>query len=115
MTQRGRMCVALLLVSVLSVAVVGFSDASAPPVGPLPSGPSATISTEKGQLIAVALPEYIGGRVWRIARAYNGNVIDHVWEQGDVAGNIVIVFRANRGRKHDAQLCAYSRRTCQGL
>ena len=67
--------------------------AAAPPVGPLPSGPTSTISTQKGQLVAVALPHRPGGRVWRIARAFDGNVLKEVTE-GDLGAQVVIVFKA---------------------
>jgi hypothetical protein len=67
--------------------------AAAPPVGPLPSGPSSTISTQKGQFVAVALPHRAGGRVWRIARAFDPRVLQQVSE-ADVGAHVVLVFRA---------------------
>jgi hypothetical protein len=72
-------------------AVAGL--ASAPPVGTLPAGPVSTIQTQKGQLVAVALPHRAGGRVWRVARAFNSKVLSQVSE-GDIGANVVLVFKA---------------------
>ena len=84
----------------VAVALVGNcagpSLASAPPVGPLPAGPASTIHTGKGQLVAVALPRRAGGRVWRIARAFDSQVLREVAE-ADVGKQVVLVFEA-RGR-----------------
>jgi hypothetical protein len=77
----------------ISAVLVAPGLAAAPPVGPLPSGPTAIIKTRKGQLVAVALPHRPGGRVWRIARAFDAKVLQQVSE-ADVGANVVIVFRA---------------------
>jgi hypothetical protein len=65
---------------------------TAPPVKVLPVGPVATVSTQKGQLLAVALP-HRAGKSWRIARSFNAKVVREVSE-ADVGSNVVIVFRA---------------------
>jgi len=83
--------VAAALVS--AVVLASAASATAPPVGPLPVGPSSTIRTSVGQLVSVALPQRSGGRVWRIARAYNGKVVAEVTE-GDLGAVVVLVFRA---------------------
>ena len=72
-------------------AAVGLADA--PPVGALPAGHSSTIETQKGQLIAFALPHRPQGRVWRIARAFDSGVVRQVSE-ADVGNSVVLVFRA---------------------
>jgi hypothetical protein len=95
---NGRAAMRMRLASALAVVVAVAATASlaradASPVGPLPAGPTATISTQKGQLVAVALPHRAGGRVWRIARAFNGHVVTEVSE-ADVGTNVVLVFRA---------------------
>lgn len=77
----------LLLVLALPAA------ASAPPVGPLPKGPVTTIATQKGQLVAVALPHRTGGLVWRLAHVINPKVLRQVSE-ADVGKDVVVVFRA---------------------
>jgi hypothetical protein len=74
-----------------SLAAAGL--ASAPPVGPLPNGPSSTIETQRGQLIAFALPHRTGGRVWRIARTFDGRVLHQVSE-ADVGSSVVLIFNA---------------------
>ena len=87
------LAVSLLAVALAVTIAVGSGSASAPPVGPLPSGPTATIATQKGQLVAVALPQRGGGRVWRIARPFDASVLEEVGEHGDIAGNVVVVFK----------------------
>jgi hypothetical protein len=73
--------------------VAGARTAAAPPVGPLPSGPTSTIQTQVGQLVAFALPHRPSGRVWRIARAIDSKVLVQVGE-ADVGANVVLVFKA---------------------
>ncbi|HEY2074241.1 MAG TPA: hypothetical protein VGG88_11755 [Gaiellaceae bacterium] len=87
-----RQVIALLtVVAALSAAAAAF--ASSPPVGPLPAGLKATVTTHAGELVAVALPHRSGGRVWRIARAFDGKILTEVSE-ADVGTNVVIVFKA---------------------
>jgi hypothetical protein len=73
--------------------VAGARTAAAPPVGPLPSGPTSTIQTQVGQLVAFALPHRPSGRVWRIARAIDSKVLTQVGE-ADVGANVVLIFKA---------------------
>jgi hypothetical protein len=82
---------AVLTVTLATMAVAG--TASSPPVGPLPSGPTSTIQTQVGQLVAFALPHRPNGRVWRIARTIDSKVLVEVSE-ADVGANVVLVFRA---------------------
>jgi hypothetical protein len=83
-----------LLVTLAAVTAASVARASAPPVGPLPAGYKATIATRAGELVAVALPHRSGGRVWRIARPFDGKVVHEVSE-ADVGTNVVIVFTAD--------------------
>ena len=86
--------IALVGAAVVAAAIlagVGLADST--PVGPLPNGPASTIQTQKGQLVAVALPHRANGRVWRVARPYNARVVQQVSE-GDLGKNVVLVFRA---------------------
>ena len=69
------------------------ANASAPPVGRLPAGPRSAIHTGTGELVAVALPHRNGGRVWRVARAFDPSVVQQVSE-ADVGRSVVLVFRA---------------------
>ena len=91
--SRRLVIVPLALVAVVILgAVAGTAPASAPPVGPLPSGPVSTIRVQKGELVAVALPDRAGGRVWRIARPFDSTVVREVSE-ADVGKSVVLVFR----------------------
>jgi hypothetical protein len=84
----------IVLLFVAAVGLVAASAAaSSAPVGPLPAGPSSSITTQRNELVAVALPHRSGGRVWRIARALNASVVREVSE-ADVGANVVVVFRA---------------------
>lgn len=80
-------------VVVILAAVATARTKAAPPVGPLPAGPTSTIQTQTGQLVAFALPHRPNGRVWRIARAIDPKVLVEVSE-ADVGANVVLVFRA---------------------
>jgi hypothetical protein len=76
-----------------AAALAGSSRAVAPPVGPLPSGPTTAIQTDTGELVAFALPHRTNGRVWRIARSVNPRVLRQVSE-ADVGSQVVLVFKA---------------------
>ncbi len=95
MLRNPRRLVALMVAAAtLTVtAVAGATPKTAPPVGPLPSGPISRISTQKGQLVAVALPRRSAGRVWRVARSFDAKIVRQVSE-ADVGPSIVLVFRA---------------------
>ena len=94
MLRRHRVAGSCLAVAAAVAAIVGGTAlASAPPVGPLPAGPSSTIKTTKGQLVAFALPHRTGGRVWRVARPFNSSVLRQVSE-ADVGKQVVLVFQA---------------------
>ena len=83
---------AVLAALIVAAATGAVAGATAPPVGPLPGGPTATLATQKGQLVAVALPHRSGGRVWRIARSFDSHVLRQVSE-ADVGANVVLVFQ----------------------
>jgi hypothetical protein len=83
----------VLVAAALALTCAAAANASAPPVGALPAGPTSAIQTNRGELVAVALPHRTGGRVWRIARAFNPAVLKQVSE-ANVGANIVLVFRA---------------------
>jgi hypothetical protein len=89
---------ALILALTLAAAVACATTAVAAqtdstPVGPLPAGPTSTVATQRGELIAVALPHRSGGRVWRIARSFDTRVIRQVGE-ADVGTAVVLTFKA---------------------
>jgi hypothetical protein len=93
-----RIIVSALAASAAAAALAGAGLADSTPVGPLPKGPTSTIQTQKGQLIAVALPERSGGRVWRIARAFDSSVLQQVSE-ANVGRSVVLVFKATGSGK----------------
>jgi hypothetical protein len=76
-----------------AAGVAGARLKDSPPVGPLPAGPTSTIDTQKGQLVAFALPHRSAGRVWRVARKFDAKVVQQVTE-GDVGPSVVLVFKA---------------------
>ena len=92
MTLLVQLITSLALAS--ATFVVPAAHASGVPVGPLPAGPVSTISTEQGQLIAVALPSAPArsGLVWRIARRFDARVVRQVSE-ANVGRTVVVVFR----------------------
>ena len=74
----------------------GTSDASAPPVGPLPPSPVTTITTVAQELVSFALPHGQSGLVWRTALDSNPAVARE-FAEGDIPGNItVVVFLARK-------------------
>jgi hypothetical protein len=87
-----RIPIAAALVVTAGV-LAGTSAASSTPVGRLPSGPTSTIQTPKGELVAFALPHRANGRVWRVARPLNSRVLVQVSE-ADVGASVVLVFKA---------------------
>ena len=93
MFGRHRTTASLVAVSIGVAIGAASSSASAPPVGPLPTGPASTIQTRTGELVAFALPHRGSGRVWRIANTVNAKVLRQVSE-ADVDDQVVLVFKA---------------------
>ena len=73
-------------------AAVALADST--PVGALPPGPLASIDAQRGELIAVAVPQRGGSRVWRLARPVDSSVLRQVSE-APVGSSVVLVFRAS--------------------
>jgi hypothetical protein len=73
--------------------LVAPARAAAPPVGPLQPGPTMQITTNRGELVAVALPAQPSGRVWRLKGRIDVRVVRQVSE-ADVGKDVVILFRA---------------------
>jgi hypothetical protein len=85
---------AITILSVVALSggtTVALADSS--PIGPLPPGPVTSISAQRGELVAVALPQRSGGHVWRVARPLNDNVLHQV-SGANVGASVVIIFRA---------------------
>jgi hypothetical protein len=80
------------------VAAVGLAGpaalASTTPVGPLPSGPTETVSLGAGATFTATLPKsQAPGRVWRIARAFDSSVVRELSE-GETTKAVRVTFRA---------------------
>jgi hypothetical protein len=83
----------------LALAFALSARASAPPVGPLPPAPVQTITVVHGEVFGIALPRTGGGgRVWRIARHYDGRIVTEESETIQ-RGYVSAVFRALRPGK----------------
>ena len=94
MSRRHRIAAAAVVAIAAATTFAGVGYADSPPVGALPSGPTSTIQTQKGELIAFALPKRPAGRVWRIARKFDAAVVRQISE-ADVGRSVVLVFKAN--------------------
>jgi hypothetical protein len=85
-----------VLITLFSTIALGSGAAVAlaesTPVGPLPAGPVASIEADRGELVALPLPRRSGGRVWRVARRVDANILRQVSE-GNVGSSVVLVFR----------------------
>ena len=88
-----RALAGLAAVTALAAAWTTLARADSPPVGALPPGKTATTETQKGELIAFALPRRKNGLVWRIARNANPKVLVQVSE-ANVGSSVVLIFPA---------------------
>jgi hypothetical protein len=84
----------ILLLALASVAGSAGAHADSTPIGPLPAGPLSSIDAQRGELVAVAVPQRGGNRVWRIARPVDSSVLRQVTE-ARVGPSVVLVFRAS--------------------
>jgi hypothetical protein len=91
MTRRLVLVTACFVVAVSAA----LARASAPPVGPLPSGPVTSIRVQHGQLFALVVPQPRSGFTWRGARPSNPTVARPL-DEGELNGNVVFVYRAGR-------------------
>jgi hypothetical protein len=82
-----------VLLCVLAAALAVPAWASAPPVGPLPPGPTTTIVVLPGQLFSIVLPRPAAGLSWRGARQSDA-LVARPLDEGELNGNIVFVYRA---------------------
>jgi len=67
--------------------------ASAPPVGPLPTGPVTVIHVQHGLLFSIVLPRPAAGLAWRGARLSDWRIARPL-DEGELKGNIIFVYRA---------------------
>jgi hypothetical protein len=88
-TALRRALLAGSLVALISTPA--FADST--PIGALPKGPVATITTHRGLFVAIALPHPADkALVWRLARNVDQKVAREVSE-ADVGKNVVVVFQ----------------------
>lgn len=68
--------------------------ASSTPVGPLPAGPTVTISAPRGTTVALSLPtpRASTGLVWRIARPFDTGVAHEVSE-GEIGRTTIVLVK----------------------
>jgi hypothetical protein len=95
-THVWRLAVAsLVVVGCASALALGVARADSTPIGTLPKGPRSSIASERGTLVAIALPRQkpSSGLVWRLARQVDPSVLRQVSE-GEVGPSVVVVFRA---------------------
>jgi hypothetical protein len=86
--------IALIVVAGVGIALAASSaQASAPPVGKLPTAKVISQPAPRGTLVSLALPKSTGGSVWRVARAYDSHIATEV-EQHMLSTSTVIIFRA---------------------
>ena len=84
------------LLTLLTVAVIwaGAALASAGPVGPLPNGPTTGVRLAVGKTYTARLPQpKVPGRVWRIARPFDGKIVSETRE-AETKQQVLITFRA---------------------
>jgi hypothetical protein len=78
----------------LAAICVSTALASAGPVGPLPNGPTTSARLPVGKTYTAKLPQpKVAGRVWRIARPFDGKVVGETHE-GETKHYVLITFRA---------------------
>ena len=92
MLRLTRTLVLLALLLVLAPSAIARTT-TAPPVGPLPPGPTAKVHMKKGQLVTFALPHGVHGKVWRIKGSINGKILREVSET-DRGAHVDVVFKA---------------------
>jgi hypothetical protein len=90
-----RAAVSVLVAGCVAALAIGAARADSTPIGTLPKGPRSSIASERGTLVAIALPRQkpSTGLVWRLARQVDPSVLRQVSE-GDVGSSIVVIFRA---------------------
>jgi len=91
--RMSRRVLGVLGVMVVLGTLVTASQASAPPVGPLPKGPVTTIEVRAGLLFALVVPRPAVGLSWRGARPSDPTIARPL-DEGELNGNIVFVYRA---------------------
>jgi hypothetical protein len=92
---RRRVVVSVAVAGCAAALTIGAARADSTPIGTLPKGPQSSIASERGTLVAIALPRQkpSTGLVWRLARQVDPSVLRQISE-GEVGSSVVVVFRA---------------------
>lgn len=88
---RKALVAAFVVVGLASLSLT--ANASAPPVGPLPKGPTTTITVQHGLVFALALAKPPSGQYWRAATSINLKVAKPL-SDGELEGNIILLYKA---------------------
>src|SRR4051812_41084564 len=84
------------LAILVPLTYIGSALGSAPPVGPLPPGPTKHLTVHVHRTFDVVLTKSpVAGRVWRVARASDGKVVTQSAER-ETSRSVVVRFRAWR-------------------
>ena len=83
---------ALVVAAAAAAFLASSANAASTPVGPLPKGPTTTITVSKGSLVSIALPSR-AGKSWRFAGRVVPAQLAQVGE-ADVGPSVVVVYRA---------------------
>jgi hypothetical protein len=84
------------LAATLALAAVTTASATAPPVGPLPPGPTTSVRVGLGGGFVVTLPRpAVAGGSWRVARAFDAKVVGQTWEHTTSNGGVELGFAAS--------------------
>jgi hypothetical protein len=98
----------LLVILLLTLAAFGGSGrayADSSPIGALPAGPLSSIEAQRGELVAVAVPQRGGTRFWRVARPIDSGVLRQVSE-ARIGSSVVLIFRATDRHPSYAPVCS---------
>ncbi len=79
-----------------ALALAAGAGASAPPVGPLPAGPTKHLVLKPGATATLSLPKLADpALVWRVARPYDAHVVTQQ-EEGETRYTVWLRFKAVR-------------------
>jgi hypothetical protein len=84
-----------LIATTCALAAATAASATAPPVGPLPPGPTTSVRVGPGGGFLVTLPRpAVAGGSWRVARAFDAKVVGQTWEHTTPSGGVELGFAA---------------------
>jgi len=84
----------LLIAFLVAAAAASSASASAPPVGPLPVGPTKAVNVTAKHTFVITLPKSKdSGLVWRVARAYRSSVVRQL-DEGETKTTVWLRFRS---------------------